>query len=52
MRWFAIGVSHGDDLPILFFMPGRFETPKNEQDPNYLFSKEVVKFWVDFATDE
>ena len=46
------GVCHGDELPMLFLMTGIFEISKNEKDPNYIFSKQVVKFWADFAKNE
>ena len=46
------GVCHADELPMLFVMPGIFEISKNDQDPDYIFSKQVVKLWADFAKNE
>ena len=46
------GVCHGDDLAMLFKMPRMFEVSKNVQDSDYIFSKELVKLWADFAKNE
>ena len=50
------GVSHGDELSLLFAMPGIFTVTRNKADPDsnsvYHFSKDLVKLWVDFASKE
>ena len=50
-KWILVsGVSHGDELLSLGVMPpGLYSISKNDQDPDYIFSKQLVKLWVDFA---
>lgn len=37
---------------MLFVMHGIFKIGKNEHDPDYTFSNQVVKLWADFARKE
>ena len=49
--WFCIiGVCHGDDQMVLFPINGWISI--GTSDPGYQFSKDVVKFWVDFASEK
>ena len=57
LSFIVAGVSHADELSLLFSMPGIFRAvSKNEADPDsmrlYNFSKDLVKLWVDFAMNE
>ncbi|CAG7717815.1 unnamed protein product, partial [Allacma fusca] len=46
------GVCHADDLAMLFNLKFVFHVPWNPNSPDYNFSKDMVKLWVDFARDE
>ncbi|CAG7821048.1 unnamed protein product [Allacma fusca] len=46
------GVCHGDELAMLFKVERMFDVPMNPQSPDYIFSKDMVQLWVDFARDE
>lgn len=43
------GVCFGDELPLLFKYP---DLKIKENTKDYPASKELVKLWVQFATDE
>ncbi|CAG7728616.1 unnamed protein product, partial [Allacma fusca] len=45
------GVCHTDDIAMLFKISTIFNVPRNPQSADYNFSKDMVKLWVDFATD-
>jgi carboxylesterase type B len=47
-----LGVCHGDDLAMLFNWEGLFNVEKDESSLDYKFSKDMVKLWVQFATND
>jgi carboxylesterase type B len=46
------GVCHYDEVALQFKINGLFNIPKNPSSTDYMFSKEMVKLWVDFAKDD
>ncbi|CAG7835930.1 unnamed protein product [Allacma fusca] len=45
------GVCHADDIAMLFIMNGIFDVQKDDS-ADYKFSKDMVKLWAQFATDD
>ncbi len=45
-----IGVAHGDEFSLLYKMDGLVSVMPGDKD--YEMSKDLVKLWTSFATDE
>ncbi|CAG7818257.1 unnamed protein product [Allacma fusca] len=45
------GVCHGDEVAMLLRIEKLVNVPKSPHSSDYIFSKDMVKLWVDFAKD-